>query len=264
MKISASGAGARDKLLLVSRIGRAMVLLALLAPAGAAGIQAPSPELAAGARCDRGRLAKALGVSTVHFALGCLLLESTPSERWLVAAAHQPDDARSREALPVILGVVHDDRALWRQEVVVGKDAGEEVQEAISKADDRFVWIEPQALGQARGARVGISSQWGERDSMVREVALVLRLPVTGDAPRLLWSGPGNARESRAEVCRIETVTTFRLVDEHTLERADQVRATFDPMAAGPRLSRAARNELKKNCVAPDPPPAPQRFPVAP
>ena len=112
--------------------------------------------------------------------------------------------------------------------------------------------------------RLYISHMWGQRDSTVREVALLLRLPATGDAPTVLWSGLGNARESRAELCRIETFTTFRVVDDHTLERASQVRATFDAKARAAGISRAERREMQKKCVTPDPQPEPQRFPLAP
>jgi hypothetical protein len=235
----------------------------LLASPGDARAQPPSPELAAADRCDRPRIAKALGVDTVHHAIGCLALDGNPAERWLVAAARQPDGP-PRSTLPVLLGVVRGDKALWRDEVTVGKAAGPELQDAIAKAEDRFVWIEPQALGDGRGARVGISGQWGQRDSTVRELALVLGLRPGADAPRLLWSGLGNARETRSELCRIETFTTFRLVDEHTLERTSQVRATFDAKAKAPGVSKAERRELQKSCVAPDPQPTPQRFPIPP
>src|SRR5262245_1331165 len=121
----------------VRAIGAAAALVVTLRLPALA--QTPTPELAAGDRCERARVAKALGLDSPHHAVGCL---TRPGERWLGSAVRQPDGPSARETatLPVWLGIVRGDRALWRDQVTVGEGAPAEVREAIAKAEDRFVW----------------------------------------------------------------------------------------------------------------------------
>jgi hypothetical protein len=148
---------------------------------------------------------------------------------------------------------------VWRDEMRFDRGAPADLREVLDKSEEWLVGIDAQALGASSGVRIGVMGHWGSEAMSVREIALLYRLPADAGPLKLLWSGLGNTRESRADYCLIEGMASFQLVDDRTLERQMRLTPIINrETAVPPRRARA----LEKGCVA-KPQPA-QRFAVLP
>jgi hypothetical protein len=243
---------------------------ALLAiPAARAGAQP-------GTRCDGSQAAKLLGLATRDWQVACWALADgrrviagVPLAPLTPAAPATPPGkggrARKREAqtapagpLVVRLGLAKDEALLWRGELRPEAKDSLELRDVLEKSEEWLVGIEDQPLGADRGVRIGVVGHWGTDTMIVREIALLYRLPAGAGPMRLVWSGVGNTRESRLDYCRIEGIATFQLVDAGTLERRVHVSHNINHEV---QLPRARARALEKQCVPREQPP--QRFPLA-
>jgi hypothetical protein len=227
----------------------------------------------AGTRCDGGAAAKALGLAAREWQVACWQVDDG---RQVIAAVplaplpsaaeilkpHTPKDGKTPPQPPLVikLALARDAIILWRGEVRPDAKTSPELKEVLERSEEWLVGIDDVNLGRERGVRVGVVGHWGEEVMSVREIALLFRLPAAdGVAPRLLWSGLGNTRESRLDYCLIEGIATFTLVDDKTLER--QMRLTAN-VNRDTKLGRSKARALEKKCAVE--PQEPKRFPIAP
>jgi hypothetical protein len=225
-----------------------------------------------GTRCDGAQAGKLLGVPAREWQVACWRIDDG---REVIAAVPlaplmptlslmKPPRKGSRGSekekaapLEVRLALAKDAAVLWRGEMRPDGKSAADLREVLEKSEEWLVGIDDQALGKARGVRIGVVGHWGREAMSVREIALLFRLPTDGGAMRLVWSGLGNTRESRLDYCLIEGIATFQLVDDKTLERQLRLTPTINRET---KVSRPKARELEKKCVAE--PQEPRRFPV--
>jgi hypothetical protein len=220
-------------------------------------------------RCDGEPAAKTLGVPRRDWQVACLRLDD--SRRLIAAVPMAPLElpgaapgARTPTAPPLILrlALAKGEEVVWRDEVRFDRAPPADLREVLAKSEEWLVGIDEQPLGSAAGVRVGVLGHWGGEPTssmLVREIALLYRLPPDAGPLRLLWSGLGNTRESRADYCLIDGMATFQLVDDRTLERQMRIVPVIKRETTLP--ARRAR-ALERGCVV-KPQPA-RRFPVPP
>jgi hypothetical protein len=248
----------------------------VLVPALVLGVLIPlmigtrAPAQAPTSRCDGSQAARLLGLPARDWQVACWRV---PDGREVIAAVPlpplvptsltkvgKPNKGKAPETAPLVvrLGVAREQTILWRGDVRPEAKETPELREALERSEEWLVGVEDQPLGAERGVRVGVVGHWGGDVMTVREIALLFRLPAEG-APRLLWSGLGNSRESRFDYCRIENIATFQLVDERTIEKTVHASHNINRDLATP-LPRARAKELEKKCVST--PQEPRRLPV--
>lgn len=248
-----------------------------LAVVGAAVAAAPgfilstAAQAQPGARCDGSQAVKLLGLPPRDWQGACWRL---PDGREVLAAVplpalvpaslikppRNPGKSKPAPATPLVvrLGLAKDQAMQWRGEIRPDAKETPDLREVLDRSEEFLVAIEDQALGAERGVRIGVVGHWGADTMLVREIALLFRLPTeSGAAMRLVWSGLGNTRESRFDYCRIEGIASFQLLDERTLQREVHVSHNINREIEPPR---ARARELEKKCVST--PQAAQKFPL--
>lgn len=248
---------------------RAVESVIRLAAIGAVALLGPPARAQpTGTRCDGADAAKLLDAPARDWQTACWrlddgrqILAAVPMAP-LVPAKGPPKKEAAKEGgagpLVVRLGVSNNGAVTWRGELRPDPKTTPELREVLEKSDEWLVGIEDVTLGRDRGVRIGVVGHWGDATMSVREIAILYRVPAASGAPRLLWTGLGNTRESRLDYCQIEGIATFQLVDDKTLERQMRVTPTINHDNA--HLPKAKARALEKKCVADAP--APQRFPV--
>lgn len=187
----------------------------------------------------------------------------TPDASWSVECAAQSGNELLLAAIKPSTSL----RAAPRLEVAVKRGAttlraGIELggsEAALITAIDPEEWLlslSVQPMGSARWIKVEAIGRRGEDNFSATGV--ISFFIVDGAKLKHIWTGLGNAAETRMDMCQLFTDATFKLLPGRILERTRTSKSTlFDPSDIDPDTAK----QIAKNCVAP--PPRQDRFPLA-
>ncbi len=142
----------------------------------------------------------------------------------------------------IAVAVVHEGGVARTELEASGAD-----EEQIKKipAEEWVVSVGFQKMGADRWIRVDVVGRAGE--DLFTAQSVVSFFLVDGERLVHLWTGLGDRAETRFDACQLDTVTRFRLLDVHTLERRQRSSAAFrDPGGTSADLLK----DLRKGCVA--------------